>query len=82
MAKKHKFGEWIKVEDELPEQEMSLPWLTADVMVWDGDAVISPAFYYLDAVPSLGWASGDWRHADIHLQGVTHWMPMPDGPEL
>lgn len=57
---------WIPVDVEMPDPNR-------DVLVWDGDEVWL-AYWRDDA-----WLVG--YHNPGELTGITHWMPLPPGPE-
>lgn len=74
-----KKSEWIKCKDRLPEK--SGKYLTVD-MDWE-----FPFMQTLDYSEKWrGWncidSTDDENEARIHEMHVTHWMPLPDAPEV
>ena len=63
--------EWISVEDRLPE-----PW--EQVLIYSRHDFCESAFYI--GVPGK-WCS-TWNHEMLDADSVTHWMPMPEPPEM
>ena len=66
-----KFGEWISVEDRLPEKIGT--YLTYDSRYDDIDM-----YYYM--------GRSEWDHhrngiTDAQSHGFTHWMPLPQPPK-
>lgn len=67
-------GQWVSVEDRLPDSQ-------ADVLV--------VAFWHERWQTMIGWHSDigkKWRvitpHGEREPGGVTHWMPLPEPPEV
>jgi hypothetical protein len=60
-------SEWIDVKDRLPDEVDSY-------LVYRPDS--DPPY-----VTSL-WEEGEWwpERGDVALDGITHWMPLPDPP--
>ena len=67
--RKERQGEWISVEDRLPDED-------GEYLTYDG--II---YYLLDFNASLGlWnVSTDISTA---IRDVTHWMPLPQPPKM
>ena len=66
---------WIAVSERLPER---LPErdMSARVLIFTERLNVYAAWLgYRDGLPE--WICGDRSYGD----GVTHWMPVPDGPE-
>lgn len=63
-------GEWISVEDELPDD--AYPVLVY-IKLWEGQYDIL-----------MGYFDGGWYSMNDNMifSGVTHWMPLPDPPEV
>jgi hypothetical protein len=59
--------EWIKIEDELPEEEVEV---LALVLYEDGTTDYDLNEYY----------DGEWLLSGSQVK-VTHWMPLPEMPE-
>lgn len=39
--------------------------------------------YYRDQHINMGsWGSDDWLEEDVEDGYITHWLPLPDGPEV
>ena len=65
-----KTSEWISVEERLPEKDK-------DVMCYSNKNGGHMFFGY------RGWISGEWMEGgSLHIGDVTHWMPLPDAPEV
>jgi hypothetical protein len=66
---------WIASADRVPDT-----W--AYCLVWDGHDVWQ-ASYQLKDGGSNGRIAGKWYdlHDGLDLVGITHWMPMPEGPK-
>ena len=65
--------QWIPVEDELPkEKQKVIVYMPADERC-DHE-------YMCEALYNYAWHK--WEDADepIELEGVTHWMPLPEAP--
>ena len=61
---------WISVEERLPEKDK-------DVMCYSNKNGGHMFFGY------RGWISGEWMEGgSLHIGDVTHWMPLPDAPEV
>ena len=61
-------SEWIDINKEHPQMDF-------DVLVASGDDVIYAGFRVID--------DGDYYFTDEHMntvEGVTHWMPLPEPP--
>ena len=75
-------NEWVSVEERLPEVNGEYivhacdEGCSHDEVVWGGDAVVC-AEYYSD---SWTWYEGtaEYDISDI----VTHWMPLPEPPNV
>lgn len=77
---------WIDVRERLPEHGQN-------VLIRAHDGTVTAAWCDMEFIPSIVWWdqlgvygaerewSWWWAHDD-RFQGVTHWMPLPDGPEL
>ena len=63
--------EWVSVKDRLPE-----PW--EQVLIYSRHDFCESAFYI--GVPGK-WRS-TWNHEMLDADSVTHWMPMPELPEM
>lgn len=68
---------WISVEERLPEEDQC-------VMVWTGRSV-QVAWrehqpHYI--VPKTIWTFGDDVDKGCPPQGISHWMPLPEPPEV
>ena len=62
-------GEWIKCSERMPEE-------LDDVLVTDGDSI-----------EMKWWDGDDWDswvecNSNICSDDVTHWMPLPELPEV
>lgn len=62
-------GKWIKCSERMPEH-------LDDVLVTDGDSI-----------EMKWWDGDDWdswaeRNSNICNDDVTHWMPLPEPPEV
>ncbi len=69
---------WVSVEERLPESpscfggDLYLAW-------WDGDEGGCETSWYCG---NAGWQHADGE-MDYHREGeVTHWMPLPEAPEV
>lgn len=64
--------EWVKVEDQLPENWQS-------VLAWAPDGTNQAPNLLKQCV----FIEGSWSHGyhGNRLSGVTHWMPEPEPPE-
>ena len=76
-----KFGEWISVDDRLPEE-------CEDVLTYSDNVQLkkyedySPQ--YVGFIQNGGWyASCDFYEYNnyMSLEYVTHWMPLPESPK-
>lgn len=71
--------EWIRCKDRLPEK--SGTYMTVDMD--DEYQYMFPISY---SVKWRGWncldSTDDENEARIHEMHVTHWMPLPDAPEV
>ena len=76
---------WISVEERLPDEKGE--YLTYDQ--WGYGAVIKTAYWtpkydgfdeYLRG-RSI-WHNYDSEYGCYELTGITHWMPLPDAPEV
>ena len=65
--KEPKFGEWISVEDGLPEKNQ-------DVLCCTSDKYDQPFIGYRDKY-SGHWCKGRWAYT---WGKITHWMPLPE----
>lgn len=62
-------GEWISVEDRLPDENI-------DVLVLAKSGWMGVRFYRLDdGVHAWGWYPGG-----LPIGNSSHWMPLPDPP--
>lgn len=70
---------WNSVEDRLPETYKSYGFNGIDVEVSDIVATNQGAAVYLDGY----WCEVGWDSHDLgkRIQGVTHWMPLPQPPK-
>lgn len=72
-------GEWISVEDRLPEEKIN-------PKTYDFEYVLC-ATKFRDVMPfQYGTATGDtkahfWYGVRIVDEFVTHWMPLPEPPK-
>lgn len=69
--------EWIKVEDDLPEQEGK------DVLVYcPNHDEITIGHYWIDIRDERGY---HWRlvgrDEEYTVKDITHWMPLPQPPK-
>lgn len=76
---------WISVEDKLPDEKGE--YLTYDQ--WGYGAVIKTAYWtpkydgfdeYLSG--RAIWHNYDSEYGCYELTGITHWMPLPEPPEV
>lgn len=68
-------SKWIKIEDEVPEKEVSLLYYFEDVGIWQG-------YYYgieKEYCPETGHVFGS--NGGFLTGDVTHWMYLPEPPE-
>lgn len=65
---------WIRVEDQLPEDRV-------EILVFNGDAC-SVTIYLSEFYSNYGYHQ--WSHMDeqYDYSKVTHWMPLPDRPTV
>ncbi len=59
---------WLSVEHVLPQQGEY-------VLAWDGEEIQKACIEELYC--GLAWTYYDW----LEWKGVTHWIPLPKGPE-
>ena len=64
--RKQSVGEWISVEERLPQE-------CTQVIVCDEDWTVGEAFYYKE--DRFEWIDSE------KLAFVTHWMPLPEPPK-
>lgn len=66
--------EWISVKDRLPDT-------FDDVLVYSNDCIISIAWRETEKRKNgiVGW---HWNSYCKRLGYVTHWMPLPEPPEV
>ena len=60
---------WRKVSEEKPPEGV-------DVLIYDGDAIYLAYMEFM--ADSQIWF---WPPNSPHVEGVTHWMPLPEPPE-
>ena len=74
--------EWQPVE--------TAPKDNTEILVWNGDSVNMCTWCIVDYTRKgesiFGWGIpwSDCQYIDkqpIHIEDVTHWMPLPDGPK-
>ena len=56
---------WIPVEERLPEEK----------------AIVTACIKNRRVFPDVFYIEGCWYSAKGIVEGVTHWMPLPKGPE-
>jgi hypothetical protein len=65
---------WISVEDRLPDEGK-------DVLVWDGNLNLDKIPIY-EIAAYRRFANGNLFISGLYsLQGITHWMPLPEPPK-
>jgi hypothetical protein len=65
--------DWIKVSDELPK-----PWQQVIAWAEDGDSQVKNLMLQ-STFDGKAFSIGSYYTS--RMQGVTHWMPMPEQPE-
>ena len=71
-ALREKVPQWISVEDRLPIDRLS-KYLVAFRDA--GGSIVDMARYF----PSDGWTCDNW---EVPQNLITHWMPLPEAPEV
>lgn len=64
-----KFGQWISVEDRLPEEDCAC-------LTWDEK--------YPGSGVCIGWFCSDrkqWTDGDSNIEYPTFWLPLPPPPD-
>lgn len=71
VALREKVPQWISVEDRLPTD-----YLKRELIAFQdaGGKIVDMARY----APGFGWRCYGW---DVQQDEITHWMPLPEGPE-
>lgn len=64
---------WISVKDRLPSEGV-------DILVWDGNLNLDNICRYEIAAYRLFANGGHFISGPYSLQGITHWMPLPEPP--
>lgn len=72
VALREKVPQWISVEDRLPIDRLS-KYLVAFRDA--GGSIVDMARYF----PSDGWTCNNW---EVPQNLITHWMPLPEAPEV
>lgn len=70
-ALREKVPQWISVEDRLPTDHLKRELIAFQDA---GGKIVDMARY----VPGFGWRCYGW---DVQQDEITHWMPLPEGPE-
>ena len=65
---------WIPVEEKLPDKE-------GRYLVCDGGDVLEAQFYLTGLLRRPEWSTTDCYESE-DLDHVTHWMPLPEPPEV
>lgn len=78
---------WISVEDELPDTYHSYDSYSNDLKVSDAVVTNIGAACYCDEhdfYDAPCWIAVDWDNSEAGslIEGVTHWMPLPQPPEV
>jgi hypothetical protein len=75
-------GEWISVEDRLPEPVIDLGGteFSEDVLVWDGEGIYINFVIYPHGLYG-GSVAARFTSDNLTDNLVTHWMPKPEPPE-
>lgn len=71
-ALREKVPQWVSVEERLPIDRLK-KYLVAFRDA--GGPIVDMARYF----PSDGWTCDNW---DVPQNLITHWMPMPEAPEV
>lgn len=75
-------SDWIPVEDRTPDLKLSLSngfsYESDRVLVGGKEYGVSIACLYSDGYDRAWWWTE--RHGE-ELEGITHWMPLPDVPK-
>lgn len=65
---------WVSVKDKLPEEGI-------DVLVWDGNLSLDNIPKYEIAAYRTFANGSHFISGPYSLQGITHWMPLPNPTE-
>jgi hypothetical protein len=69
-------SKWISVEDEMPE-------IRQDVLIADSLKQVKAGYFSNDCLGVKYWHTAERRYClNRGLTRVTHWMPLPDPPEV
>lgn len=68
---------WINVEDELPD--IDCPVLTWQV--WEETVICGNLFLTKEGEKLWAIADADKCIGTAEQLGITHWMPLPEGPD-
>lgn len=64
------YDEWIPVTERLPEADPDTKYLVACKTKSGRQSI------------NMAWFDGRFWHGMGSMAGVTHWMPLPDPPEV
>ncbi len=69
-------NEWISVKDELPK-------INQDILVADNLKQVKASYLGVDILGVKYWHTVEQRYDfNSGFKRVTHWMPLPDPPEV
>lgn len=65
--------DWIPVEEELPKEKQK-------VLVYMPANELCDHEYMCEALYNYAWHKWEYADEPIELEGITHWMPLPQPP--
>jgi hypothetical protein len=71
--------EWIRCDDEMPEHYKNVLFWADGEVVYGNFGHRSWSSELIDDLDSKGC---DYWRGSYHADEVTHWMPLPDPPEV